>query len=367
MKKKLLTGILTVILMMNCGGSALASAGSVQEWAYRDAEQAVISGYLVSEEDVRRNGEEYTSAFLTAFAEVSQNYEHFYRQGVNDGLHGRSQLPNNNSPVATVAYQRGYEHGMKLRMTFDNTQSTAPGDVTAQPVPDPGVAPEEGKTDDQEYEPQTPTPDQAKFISRIAKSAQKVGMEYDLYPSVIIAQAALESNWGASDLAQKPYHNLFGVKGDFNGRSVRQPTIEYTKEGKPVKIQDFFRWYENDYQSLCDYAETLNDPLYIGVHRGQAANFREATHALLGKYATDPHYDRKLNRVIQTYQLTKYDHQAKKEVNEKQSVKTLPIAESRAHKSQAAGPAKHRLSWLSVAGGVGSAGALGLLRRFAFK
>lgn len=369
MKEKILTGILTVILALNCSGPALASAGSVQEWAYRDAEQAVISGHLVSEEDVRRNGEKYTSAFLTAFAEVSQSYEQFYRQGVNDGLHGQSQLPNNSSSVVTIAYQRGYDRGMKLRTTFDNknSQPTVPGDVPAQPVPDPGATPEEGKADDQEYEPQTPTPDQAKFISRIAKSAQKVGMEYDLYPSVIIAQAALESNWGASDLAQKPYHNLFGVKGDFNGRSVRQPTIEYTKEGKSVKIQDFFRWYENDYQSLCDYAETLNDPLYIGVHRGQAANFREATHALLGKYATDPHYDRKLNRVIQTYQLTKYDHQAKKGLNEKQSVKALPITESTAHKSQAASLTKHRLSWLSVAGGVGSAGALGLLRRFAFK
>ena len=56
MKEKILTGILTVILALNCSGPVLASAGSVQEWAYRDAEQAVISGHLVSEEDVRRNG-----------------------------------------------------------------------------------------------------------------------------------------------------------------------------------------------------------------------------------------------------------------------------------------------------------------------
>ncbi|MFR0771236.1 MAG: glucosaminidase domain-containing protein [Limosilactobacillus pontis] len=32
-----------------------------------------------------------------------------------------------------------------------------------------------------------------------------MGTEYDLYPSVIIAQAALESNWGTSRLGRAPF------------------------------------------------------------------------------------------------------------------------------------------------------------------
>lgn len=369
MKKQLLIGMMVLVLSFANSGTAFAASGSIQEWAYQDAEQAVISGHLVGEDEVKSRGPEYANAFLTAFATVSRAYEEHYRQGVDDGFHGWTAALKNGTSVAEVAYQRGYDRGNKLRLV-GNPEAKSPRPSTndqQQPATtdEPGVT--DSKVDDQEYPAQDPTPDQAKFISRIAKSAQKVGMEYDLYPSVIIAQAALESNWGASNLARKPYHNLFGVKGNYNGRSVRQPTIEYTEEGKAIKIHDFFRWYDNDYQSLCDYAETLNDPLYADVHRGQAASFREATHALLGKYATDPRYDRKLNRVIQTYQLTKYDHQLPKKTVGKQQVKNPPITETVAQNKQTSTPTKHRVTLLSVVGGVGSAGALGLLRRFALK
>ena len=49
------------------------------------------------------------------------------------------------------------------------------------------------------------------FIKTIAPVAQKVDKSYDLLPSITIAQACLESNYGQSQLAQK-YNNLFGVK-----------------------------------------------------------------------------------------------------------------------------------------------------------
>src|SRR5690554_2121383 len=66
------------------------------------------------------------------------------------------------------------------------------------------------------------------FINTISPSAVKLGEEYGLYPSVIIAQAALESGWGGHSpalpddyvLSLPPNHNLFGVKGDYKGNSV---------------------------------------------------------------------------------------------------------------------------------------------------
>ena len=38
-----------------------------------------------------------------------------------------------------------------------------------------------------------------------------------------------------------------------------------------------------------------------------AKSYREATHTLVGRYATDPDYDKKLNQIIDSYQLTRYD------------------------------------------------------------
>ena len=42
------------------------------------------------------------------------------------------------------------------------------------------------------------------FISQIAESARQLGQENDLYASVMIAQAILESNSGRSGLASAP-------------------------------------------------------------------------------------------------------------------------------------------------------------------
>lgn len=353
MKKKILLGVILVVMVMGNAGPVLAAGGSVQEWANSDAVEAVINRRPVNEEEVCQRGAEYANAFLNSFAQVSRVYEQAFRQGVSDGVNHRpAVMPEDH--VARAGYQRGFEYGC-------HQQSPKPYDAQP-PVTDQG--PVVTGPDSEDYPAKTPSPDQVKFISRIAKSAQRVGMECDLYPSVIIAQAALESNWGASGLAQKPYHNLFGVKGTFNGHSVKQVTTEYTPEGKPITIKDFFRWYDSDYQSLHDYAKTLADPLYEGVHRTSAHNYREATHALLGKYATDPHYDRKLNRLIDSYQLTKYDHRVTAKEKDAKPV-TLPVADAGVHEAAATPPAKHHhVGWLSVAGGIGSAGALGLLRRF---
>lgn len=368
MKKQFGAAAVTIMLIMGSSAPAFAAAGSVQGWALADAEQAVLNQRPVDENEIRQHGEEYTQAFLTSFAQVSSSYQQAYRQGMQDGQGGRPATPPAGR-VGRIAYQRGYERGTRLQQPpVDSGPLPATPPVGNQPVPTTGEPPlvATPQTPDREdYPPQELTPDQAKFIRRIAKSAQKVGMEYDLYPSVIIAQAALESNWGASSLARQPYHNLFGVKGTFRGRAVRQPTTEYNQEGKQLKINDYFRWYDNDYQSLCDYAETLNDPLYEGVHRSKATSYRKATRALLGRYATDPRYDRKLNRVIDSYHLTKYDRAVPTGTREnKASVITPPVAEPTVHDSPATVQRHHRLSWLSVVGGVGSAGALGLLRRF---
>ncbi|MFI3795721.1 peptidoglycan DD-metalloendopeptidase family protein [Enterococcus hirae] len=151
------------------------------------------------------------------------------------------------------------------------------------------------------------------FVRKIGESARKVGQENDLYASVMIAQAILESASGQSQLAQAPNYNLFGIKGTHNGKGVSFATQEDLGDGALYTTQATFRQYENYEDSLNDYAQLLKEGLtgnshfYDGVWKSNAKTYQEATKFLTGRYATDTSYDKKLNGLIETYDLTKYD------------------------------------------------------------
>ena len=151
------------------------------------------------------------------------------------------------------------------------------------------------------------------FIRKIGESARKIGQENDLYASVMIAQAILESASGQSQLAQAPNYNLFGIKGTHNGKGVSFATQEDLGDGTLYTTQATFRQYENYEDSLNDYAQLLKEGLtgnshfYDGVWKTNAKTYQEATKFLTGRYATDTSYDKKLNGLIETYDLTKYD------------------------------------------------------------
>jgi Muramidase (flagellum-specific) len=55
------------------------------------------------------------------------------------------------------------------------------------------------------------TDTQQAFLNSAVPMAQKASAEYNVYTSVMLAQAILESNWGTSDKAVQG-HNLFGSK-----------------------------------------------------------------------------------------------------------------------------------------------------------
>ena len=150
------------------------------------------------------------------------------------------------------------------------------------------------------------------FIKSVAPYATKASREDNLYTSVMIAQSILESGWGESTLASAPNHNLFGIKGDYQGSSVLLPTQEYL-DGQWVTIKDAFRKYPSYYESFKDNAQLLrngvswNRNIYKGTWREVAKTYQDATKALTGVYATDPNYHTKLNRIIQQFNLTRYD------------------------------------------------------------
>lgn len=152
---------------------------------------------------------------------------------------------------------------------------------------------------------------QTQFIETIASAAVLIANTHGIYPSVMIAQAALESSWGQSGLAQS-YNNLMGTKGSWKGQSVTVPTREDVN-GQSVYINAGFSVYDSWAESLNRYGQLMkfgveHDPeIYSGTWRKNAKTYQEATAWLQGRYATDTAYATKLNQTIESFNLNQYD------------------------------------------------------------
>lgn len=161
------------------------------------------------------------------------------------------------------------------------------------------------KTEATEFVPEL---SEEEFIAQLIPYAQEVSESHGVRPSLLVAQAALESNWGKSQLAQES-NNYFGVK---NKAGKKYFTKEFT-QSEWTEINASFREYDSVYASVLDYADLLkngtswDENLYQEVI--QASTYKEAAYALTkAGYATDPDYAEKIIRLIESHQLDTLDN-----------------------------------------------------------
>ena len=152
------------------------------------------------------------------------------------------------------------------------------------------------------------TPAEIAFLNSIHTGAIQTWHQYGVLPSLTAAQAIIESKWGQSSLAAQ-YHNLFGIKGSFNGHSVYLPTNE-DYGGGVVIITAPFRVYDNNAQSLEDHGRFFVDnSRYHNLL--WKTNYRDVTYLVKADgYATAPNYTAVLNSVIESYGLNAWDREA---------------------------------------------------------
>lgn len=161
---------------------------------------------------------------------------------------------------------------------------------------------------------QATTATETAFLNKAARQAQKAAKKYGVYPSVMIAQSIIESDWGRSTLAVQA-NNLFGMKADnsWTGASYTSRTREEDSKGKSYYINAAFRKYSSLEASFDDNGKKLRlgvswQPLrYQGAWIENASSYAAATKALTGTYATDHKYNQTLDSRITAYNLTKYD------------------------------------------------------------
>ena len=147
------------------------------------------------------------------------------------------------------------------------------------------------------------------FIDMIGKAAVAEYERFKILPSLTIAQAILESNWGKSGLSQKA-HNYFGMKAGsgWKGATYNAQTQEQTPAGQAFTINAAFRAYPNVQAGIRGYYVFLQYPRYANL-KG-VTDYKEACRLIKADgWATDVSYTDKLVSLIEKYGLVKYDEE----------------------------------------------------------
>lgn len=146
------------------------------------------------------------------------------------------------------------------------------------------------------------------FIQIIAPIAQKLHREGSpIFPSVRIAQSALETGWKIPS-----WNNMVGLKvgnGKTNqywrGQSVNRQTWEVYNEHR-VDTTANFRAYHSIEDSFRDQDLLFNLKRYEGVREAKSPT-EQAYKLYESGYATDPLYPQKILAIIAQYGLRQYD------------------------------------------------------------
>lgn len=148
---------------------------------------------------------------------------------------------------------------------------------------------------------------QINFLNQAIIAAQQAQIASGVPTSVTIAQAIEESDWGRATIGG---NNYFGIKAT-NGPGPAGVIMANTQEfinGAWITVQAPFRAYNDMTESFLDHAEFFTQNRRYAAAMQSASN--PQTFAKLinqAGYATDPNYATKLIRIMDQYDLYRYD------------------------------------------------------------
>ena len=149
------------------------------------------------------------------------------------------------------------------------------------------------------------------FIEKIVPLVQEVFCDSrGVNPSVVIAQAILESGYGASKLSK--YNNIFGLNNYNDGYLVNAGyvliEVPQEKNGKLYYNYEKMATFDNLLDCIKSLKKWYTRPKYINPLR-EAGNdsTRQITAIKKSGYATDSRYIDKIVDIIKRHNLTQYD------------------------------------------------------------
>ena len=161
---------------------------------------------------------------------------------------------------------------------------------------------------------QSKSPAYEEYINKYSKAAQEQQSKYGIPASITLAQGLLESGAGKSELTQAS-NNHFGIKctSDWQGESVKHDDD---------KNSECFRKYDKAEQSFEDHSLFLKRQRYQKLFSLSTTDYKGWAHGLKQcGYATDPNYANKLIKLIEDYELYRFDKEDYSVGEEEQIVK----------------------------------------------
>lgn len=216
----------------------------------------------------------------------NSNEAKFYRDMHDQQLSLSLAHGQNSVGIADALYRQ-------MSRQYEKYIAQPPGKATIQAPASPALSRRETLT-------RTP----AEFVAQVQPSIDKAARALGVPASVLIAQSALETGWGASVLADEKgqsSHNIFNIKAgaDWSGRTVEINALEY-EQGSLVQQKSAFRAYDSLAEAVEDYVRFVqNNPRYQRALT-TAGNGQAYIEALADAgYATDPEYALKVGRTHQ--------------------------------------------------------------------
>lgn len=144
------------------------------------------------------------------------------------------------------------------------------------------------------------------FIERMGPIAQEIVPQYGLFPSVFLAQAALESGWGTSLLSQQA-NNYFGRKC-LEHPCVEIWTPEY-RDGVRLMEPHMFQVYPTVRAAIHGYCQQFFRRWRSGapIYNFDASNPENFVRSIWPTYASDPKYVDKVLNIIEKWGLKSWD------------------------------------------------------------
>jgi peptidoglycan hydrolase FlgJ len=146
------------------------------------------------------------------------------------------------------------------------------------------------------------------FMATAIAAARASSAKSGLPPGVTVAQAALETGFGSSELSRVA-NNYFGIKAMHSHAIVEMSTLEYVS-GTPVHAVARFAKYDSMAACFADRdLMILSLPQYEEA-RASAGDPPAFVHALARHWATDPSYAEKILAVYHAHDLQNFDQQS---------------------------------------------------------
>jgi flagellar protein FlgJ len=141
------------------------------------------------------------------------------------------------------------------------------------------------------------------FVNQVLPGILRAAQSLNVSPLGMLAQAALESDWGrrmARTADGSLSNNLFGIKAgdDWNGARATADTVEF-EAGVATPRRTAFRAYDSIEDSIGDFAKLLgSSPRYRDL-LAAGGSAQAYIQSIAGSgYATDPDYGRKLSQIL---------------------------------------------------------------------